>query len=273
MKLFATISTPEDIIALQSDLTRLEKYCLTNKLDLNPGKCSVVTFTRKRDNLTANYTFGGLTIARTERIRDLGIHHDSKLLFDAHVDAIVKKASKSLGFIMRLSKCFTEAKTLKILYCTFVRNNLEYASQIWNPRYFKYVDRIENIQKRFIKYLCFHQKIPYQSSQYLQLCKKFHLLPLVKRRDIADYIFILKIIQNLIDSPELLYKINFNVPFKSSRFHPPLQIPLAATNYRQNSLMIRASRSFNNLSKQHDFDPFMTNINVARRLLSLDFFK
>jgi hypothetical protein len=80
--------------------------------------------------------------------------HDSKLLFDEHINAIISKATKALGFLIRNCKDFTNAKTLKILYCSIVSSNLEYVSQIWNPRYASYIDRIENIQKKIIKYLC-----------------------------------------------------------------------------------------------------------------------
>lgn len=273
MKIFAKISSVEDGLALQADLYRLEDYCRANKLDLNPSKCSVITYTRKRAALVTTYILSGQTLPRCDTIRDLGVYQDSKLVFDTHIDIIIKKASKLLGFIMRLSKCFNNAKTLKILYCTFVRSQLEYASQIWNPRYHKYIDRIENIQRRFIKYLCFHQKIPYHSIDYLRLCKKYHLLPLKDRREIADFLYVLKIFNNYIDSPELLSKFHFNVPQKLFRNNPPLRVPLASTNYRQNSFIIRAGRQFNNICKQYDFDPFTTSVASARRRISLKFFK
>lgn len=273
MKIFAKISSLEDGIALQADLFRLEEYCRVNKLDLNPLKCSVITYTRKRVVLTTTYTLSGQTLTRCDIIRDLGVHHDNKLTFEAHIDTIVKKAYKLLGFIMRLSKCFKNAKTLKILYCTFVRSQLEYASQIWNPRYSKYIDRIENIQKRFIKFLCFHQKIPYHSNDYVRLCKKYHLLPLVYRREIADCLFLLKIFNNNIDSPELLSKFYLNAPGKLLRFNPPLRVTHTYTNYRQNSYIVRVSKQFNMICKQHGFDLFSTSVISARRSLSLKFFE
>ncbi|XP_026744752.1 uncharacterized protein LOC113506092 [Trichoplusia ni] len=141
MKIYAAISSIEDMPKLQADLERLEEYCRRSRLDLNPAKCSVVTYSRKRSVIQTSYTLGGQPLPRVSSIRDLGVHHDSKLLFETHVDNIVSKATKSLGFIMRVSKSFKNAKTLKILYCTFVRSQLEYASEIWNPCYQKYVDR------------------------------------------------------------------------------------------------------------------------------------
>lgn len=272
MKVFSTVSSADDMIALQADLVRLEEYCRINKLELNPSKCSFITFTRKFNVIPTTYTLQGQALSRYSSMRDLGVIHDSKLLFDEHVEKIVSKASKALGFIMRLSKNFKNVKTFKILYCTFVRSNLEYASEVWNPRYDVYIDRLESIQRRFLKYLCFRVKINYDSSNYLDLCKKFHFLPLKNRRDISDYLYMLKIIKSNIDCPELLSKVQFNIPNRPLRFTPPLHVPLANTNYRQNSFIVRASKVVNEMSKHLDIDPFFTSITGARRNISRNFF-
>lgn len=247
MKIYAKISSHVDVIALQDDLHRLEAYCHGSKLDLNPAKCSILTYSRKRSIIPSSYIFGDQVLPRTNCIRDLGVYHDSKLTFELHVDAIVAKASKALGFIMRLSKCFTQAKTLKILYCTFVRSHLEYASEIWNPCYHKYIDRIESIQRRFIKYLCYHRKVPYRSEDYLNLCKKYHILPLINRRAISDCIALLKIFNNSINNSDILSKFYFNVPGRSKRWYAPSRVPFSSTNYRQISFVVRASRNFNDM--------------------------
>ncbi|PZC72427.1 hypothetical protein B5X24_HaOG211224 [Helicoverpa armigera] len=100
------------MVALQSDLARLDDSCLTNKLDLNPVKCSVVSFSRKRVPRPTTYKLKGQQLQRSHGVRDLGVFHDSKLLFNTHIEQIVAKASRSLGFIMRVAGCFKNAKTL-----------------------------------------------------------------------------------------------------------------------------------------------------------------
>lgn len=273
MKIYSSISSIKDVEALQSDLSRLDVYCQTNKLDLNPSKCSIVTFSRKRSPILANYELKGQILPRCDGVRDLGVYHDSKLLFDTHIEQVVAKASKALGFVMRISKCFKKGKTFKILYCAFVRSHLEYASQIWNPRYDKYIDRLEGVQKRFIRILCYRLNIPYRSENYINLCKKFHLQPLVNRRRLADCSFLLKLLSNEIDCPNLLQNLSFCIPQKSVRFNPPISIPFSSSNYRQNTYMLRASKDFNKLCKEYSFDPFNTKSVVVRRQLNLDFFK
>lgn len=273
MKIFRAIKSPEDAFKLQADLHRLDHYCQLNKLDLNPTKCTLVTFSRKQIEIPTTYTLKRQALVRSYAIRDLGVVHDSKLLFDEHIDSIVNKASKLLGFVMRTCASFNKVKTFKILYCTFVRSVLEYASQVWNPHYETYIVRIERIQMKFIKYLCYRLKIPYKSDNYLFLCKKFHLLPLSKRREIADLTYLLKITSNSVDSSELLSKINIQGHSKVLRFNPPINVPKVITNYRKNSYLLRASNNFNDLCKRYDIDLFCTSIASARRLVSREFFE
>ncbi|CAG9136232.1 unnamed protein product [Plutella xylostella] len=270
MKIVKPIINENDIILLQNDLNNLDKYCNDNKLDLNPSKCSTITFTRKRQPTLTTYFLKGHAIGRDSKIKDLGVIHDSKLLFDAHIDAITAKTSKALGFIMRLSTNFKQAKTFKILYCTYVRSNLEYASQVWNPRYTVYIDRIERIQKRFMRYLSYRVRYPLQN--YKEGCRQFHILPLINRREICDLLFLLKIATSQIDCPQLLEKLKFYVPNRSRRFNPTFSNTTVSTNYRQNSYLWRACNNFNHVSNNLDIDIFNTSINKARNILSCTFF-
>lgn len=271
MKIFSVVSTPDDADSLQQDLLRLEAYCTTNSLDLNPHKCNVVTFTRNINKINFKYHLQGVVLQRENVVRDLGVIHDSKLIFDVHINNIVNRAYKSLGFVIRMSNDFKQAKTFKVLYCTLVRSILEYATQIWNPRYSTYITRIEAIQKKFLKYLCFRLNVPYSSDRYLSLCKKFHLLPLDLRRKTADLVYLHKIVTSAIDCPDLLSKLKFKIPGRVRR-KPMFALPHASTNYRQNSFLYRASQNLNTLLEDHDVDLFNTGIPTLRRLISSPFF-
>jgi hypothetical protein len=272
MKIYRKLKSSQDSVLIQSDLARLDDYCQTNKLDLNPSKCFSVTFSRKRNLISSTYILKGQSLNRVSFMKDLGVVHDSKLLFDLHIDGIVGSALRALGFIMRNSAHFTQAKTLKVLYCSLVRSKIEYASQIWNPCYTTYIDRIERIQKRFLKHLCFKLKCSYVSSNYLSTCKKHHILPLYKRREIADTTYILNITSGNIDCPDLLSKLSFNTPTRSKRHFPPISLKCTSSNYRQNSFLSRASRSLNSLSREIDIDVFNCSIPSVRRKLACRFF-
>jgi hypothetical protein len=77
---------------------------------------------------------------------------DEKMTFSEHVDVMVAKAFAMLGFIRRLSLDFRDPHTLKSLFTSLVRPKLEYPSCVWNPFYDVRVDRVERVQRRFIRY-------------------------------------------------------------------------------------------------------------------------
>lgn len=135
MKVFKVVNSPEDSALLQFDLNKLTTYCRMNRLDINVSKCFSISFGRKRSMFSSTYIINNQTISNFTEIRDLGVIMDSKLIFNNHIDKIVKKAYKLLGFLIRSCKNFNLMKSIKIIYCSLVRSNLEYASQVWNPRY------------------------------------------------------------------------------------------------------------------------------------------
>jgi hypothetical protein len=85
-------------------------------------------------------------------INDLGVIMDSKVSFTGHIDVIVGRALAMLGFVKRLSCEFRDPDTLKTLYVFLVHPKLEYASYVWRPFYGAHIDRIERVQKKFVRY-------------------------------------------------------------------------------------------------------------------------
>lgn len=273
MKILKSIGAPVDSIKLQDDLCRFDEYCLSNKLDLNVEKCYALSFSRKRkiNIIQTNYFLKGKNLSRVDVVRDLGILQDSKLTYIEHIDNIVTKSLQSLGFIMRVSAPFNSIKTLKILYCAYVRSNLEYCSQVWNPRYDCHTRRIEMTQRKFLKYLQFRSQT--FDNDYEQRCKRHHLLPLQKRRTIADLTYYLNIIKAKVDSPELLGKISFSTPTTRSRHTRLLAIPSVKANYNQNTFFWRTSSFLNSvLQNNNQLDIFFNDTRSFRQYLSTEFF-
>lgn len=57
---------------------------------------------------------------------DLSVIHDTtKLTYEKHIDNITNKANKTHGFVMRSCSQFSNIKTIKILYYSYVRSILE----------------------------------------------------------------------------------------------------------------------------------------------------
>lgn len=261
LKIFRCINSDNDFQILQDALLSLKQWFDVNLLEVNPLKCNVITFSRSSSPLTYSYSLDSVTIPRSQCVRDLGVLFDSKLSFNPHIDAICNKASKMLGFVVRSTRDFPDTLSFKILYCSLVRNTLEFASCIWNPVYSYNCARIEQIQHRALKTLGWKSHSSDLSDFSLQ--KTFNLLPLSVRREMFDMITLFNILQNNIDSPDLLSSINVNVPgYVTSRQTLPFRPPFVRTNYLQNSPLIRFQRSAN-MARDH-LDLFSTTLTSIR---------
>lgn len=208
-----------------------------------------------------------LLLKRVYEIKDLGVILDSQLSFRQHVSFVVDKASKSLGFIFRLTKTFTDISCLKALYCALVRSTLEYCSTVWSPYYNNGVERIESVQRRFLRYAL--RRLPWRDPLHLPAyenrCRLIHLDTLCTRRNVAKALYVSDLLQGRVDCPEILQRINFYVQPRALRHNMLLRPQNHRTNYGMNSAVTGLQRVFNRVSTVFDF-------NVSRELLRDRFF-
>lgn len=258
------IREPEDCKLLQDDLSRFEIFCKNNNLFLNSEKCYAITFTRKPQPIDYNYNINGTVLTRVMQIRDLGVVLDSKLTFVPHIDKILGKSFKQLGFVLRVGRPFKSPITYKILYNSYVRSHLEFASAVWQPFYKIHINRIERLQRKFIKSLDFRTGRCYE---HYESSAKHHNITLLKhRRDLCDAVMLYKIINNIVDAPDLLQGISFRVPRKYERLCRKknlFSIQKAKTCYGNNSFLRRACGLYDDVVK--DVDLFSTSLAVFKK--------
>lgn len=249
-KIFSSIRTNADCIKLQSDLYRFNNYCYNNKLFLNYDKCSKISFSRKRYNIDFSYSLGGESIKCVSSIKDLGVILDSKLLFSCHIEYVFLKAMKQLGFILRTTHVFSNLACIKSVYMAYVNSILSFCSVVWNPMYHIYIDRLESVQRRFIRCLARKFHLPY--CDYSVGCSVFGLAPLYRRRFVRDMCFLYKLVNGHIDAPELLALIDFNVPRYLTRDSLLFRIPPSASNAYTNSPILRIMDTYNKVCQSTD---------------------
>ena len=183
-----------DCQQLQTEFHEAEKWCEENSLSSNASKCCVITVTNKNNPIEFPYASStGQPITRVTTVKDLGVHVDETLRFNYHVETIVNKAFKSLGFLIRTSRQFMLLKTVMHLYRALVVPHLEYASPVWNPCYNKYMDSIESVQRRFTRFVFRKFHLPY--ADYETRCKKLGLLTLRRRRILHDQMLLYDIVR------------------------------------------------------------------------------
>ena len=223
-KIFSTIKNVSDSILLQNDLGNLHDWCKEWQLDLNLEKCQSITFTNKPNPLQFHYYLGDRELERVEEVSDLGITLTSDLNYDNHINTICKKAARMLGFIRRSCRDF-QPDTLRQLYISLVRPMLEYASVVWSPHHANKIDRIERIQRAFLRAWCYKSGIEFRKENYHEHCSAAGVVPLYNRRDIIDILLLYKILRGQVDSSYLLRCVCLHAPARATRepllFKPP----------------------------------------------------
>ena len=277
LKIFRSISSILDMELLQKDINNVLLWSKTNQLPINEIKCKLMVFCRNKSRFdSVQYMIGNTVITPQAEVRDLGILFDSNLTFDNHIRSIIAEANRTLGFVIRSSHSFRELHTLVILYNSLVRSKLEYASIIWHGPSVNQMNKLEKVQKKFLRYLYYRKHGVY--PHYLRhpvrtsdMQKEFLILSLKDRRDLNDALFLYRIFNNAVDSPEMLAEFNFRVPRHNSRQKETFIIPLNKSRFV--SPASKLSTLFNDLCKRNELDLYCTSLNHFKRTLVQYFLK
>lgn len=231
VKIFRRIDDVTDCDMLQEDLCKLSRWCSLNGLYLNVTKCKVLSFSRRCELVQRDYMLGGESISRCTGFRDLGVEFDPKLSFNLHIGSVVSRSIRLLGFIIRSCGAF-DPECLRLLYVSCVRPTLEYASVVWSPFYTKYIDSLETVQRKFLKYLAYRADgvYPERGTSNQLLRERFCMESLESRRCTASVVTLYKVMSGTIDSPELLECVKIMAPGTAARRHRIFSLPRARTN-------------------------------------------
>lgn len=247
LKIYSVVNNITDCINLQTNLSLVDGWCACNNISLNVSKCCVISFTRCSSKIIYEYSVKDEMVPRKNEVRDLGVLFDSRMTFSDHIRNTCLTASRSLGFVIRSCRNFTNIHAIKCLYFALVQSRLEYASLVWYPYYTYQVLAIEKVQKRFLKYLSFRVSgsYPERGTDYNALLLQHGFHSLLDRRDRYSAKFLLDVLANVVDSPSLLAYIDFCVPVQSTRSSEVLRAPRARTNILIKSPVFHMVNNFN----------------------------
>ena len=254
VKIFRKIDTLNDTFFIQNDLDRFLKWCESNDMLLSIEKCKFIKFSkRKKPSVMSSYNINNTILEKVFVIRDLRVLIDNELTFVQHIDLIISKSKKMLGFITRITIKFKNVRSLVILYCSLVRSCLEYASNIWSPYYMTHIDRIEGVQRKFVKLLSFRSKLYFERNNYNNIICYFGLSTLQVRRVYYQLCFMYKILNYIIMCPRLLSMISINVHELLTRCPQLIQVEYHRTNYGINSPLSVLTKISNNYANKLNF--------------------
>ena len=111
-----------------------------------------------------------VALERCDKVKDLGVWFDKKLLFRDHIQDKINKAYIMLGIIKRNFRHLTST-TFMLIYKTMVtgRSHLDYCCSVWAPCKKVDIEALEKVQKRATKILPALRHLTYPDS--LKACK------------------------------------------------------------------------------------------------------
>ena len=82
-------------------------------------------------------------LEEVKEFKDLAILTNNGLCCNSQIDMITAEANRMLGLIERKCMDLKDESTLKTLYCSLVRSNLENCSVVWCPFTKRNVNNLE----------------------------------------------------------------------------------------------------------------------------------
>ena len=126
-----------------------------------------------------------------DSIKYLGLMIQCDLTWSNHIQNICSKARRLVGLLFRQFYHYAEPSTIKTLYLTLIRPNLEYACTVWDPHLIKDRKILEDIQK-FACRVCTKN----WHTDYHTLLDGLHIPTLEARRKAMRLCFLYKLIDN-----------------------------------------------------------------------------
>jgi ribonucleases P/MRP protein subunit RPP40 len=263
-------------LILQSDLNLAQSWCKTWLMHLNEDKCKIMHIGKR--NAKNNYYINNRPVKETSCERDLGILISNDLKWHQQVSAVVSKANRMLGVLVKTFR-YWDVNLMRQLNCVFIRPLLEYGIPAWNSLSKNDSRLLEKVQRRVTKSLLSTRNLDYQNRLLT-----FNMQSLQIRRIRGDLIQMYKAIlrqdeinwYNPIAAAPLLSCFGSASSVRGNSMK--LEIKQANTNVRQNFFTTRAARHWNLLSEccvraptLNSFKNYLDNhylLSTARALLS-----
>ena len=154
-------------------------------------KCHVLPATRGRlppIEQRFRYSLNGTALEYHDTEKDLGVLVTTKLSWTEHCNKLCSVASSRLGLNMRTCHFIQNTMQKRTLYLALVRSQFEHCSIVWRPHTETSKTKIENIQKRAVKWILNEINASYTKYSYILKCKQLDILPLNSHFLVTDLV-------------------------------------------------------------------------------------
>lgn len=240
-----------DIITdtLNKVLEHVCKWLTKNNLCLNTEKSKFMILSNRycpTYNINSTVSINQQNIQRVTEFKYLGIVIDQHLTFSSHANYVIKKVSKKVYFLNRISYFLSEWSKL-LVYKTIIAPHFVYCSTIsfmFNNDELYNLQKIQNRAVRSILNCNSHTSIRFMLSQVDVLSVKQIIM-------LNVLIFLFKMLNNMLPAHLLEYcLLVHDIHEYNTRNNQNFYIERSNTNYGQNHLFSKGLRLYNDLPQE-----------------------
>ena len=195
---------------------------------------------------TSYVSDGGTIIEQKDHIRDLGVTMSSDCSFKKHIDNVIEAATKLSAWILRTFRS-REPEVMLTLWRTLVLPKFDYCSQLWCPLKTGDIQRLEAVQKSFLRKIKGSLNL-----NYWECLTKYNLYSLQRRRERYRIIYTWKILENLVPNTGNI-GLQPHVTLRSGRCCRGQSVkpgvPTALQSHRAATLGVHGAQLFNCLPR------------------------
>ena len=177
---------------MEEDKQSVMNWAKNNKMELNKTKFQLLQHGTKNDLKTPYKLDNNIEIEKSNDVKDLGVTISESLSFNEHITKITKDAKRYAGWIFRIFKSRDPGIVL-LLYNTYVRPRLEYASPVWSPYEKRHLYQIEAVQRTVTSKI-----VGTENLNYWERLAHLKIPSLQRRRERYQIIHIWKIAEAII---------------------------------------------------------------------------
>jgi hypothetical protein len=225
------------------DLAILIPWLSSINFAINFKKTKFIIFRNGRidiSNVFRSLKYGPNTISSTSEYEYLGLSIDQRLNWSSHVSKISRKISFFVYQLRRIRHSINR-KTLLMVYFAYIKSHLTYLVPIWGSAAKVYLNCLQVLQNKAIKYMNFLPSDTPSRSLYND-----SLLSLKQLYNYESIFLIHKMRCNLIKCNVPLLT-NFSVTGRNTRAAHHLRVPRFFTAGAQKSVFYKGLKLYNSL--------------------------
>ena len=181
--LYAEIKSPAERVSvadsLNRDLRKIQSWCVTWGMKLNPSKTHSIIVSRSKTPLPPHprLSLCGTLLEVSSSLKLLGVFLDDKLSFEKHLRSVASSVAQKTGLIRKCFRTLGNDVAVRRSFYAFILPCFEYCSVVWNSAadsHLKLLDRAINNIRFFLPDVSINLEVRRKVAGLSHLYKIFH---------------------------------------------------------------------------------------------------